>query len=433
MKIQCQALDHYGNGILKQGKNKLHYKDALVGETFLCRLSKGKLEVVKRLDASLVRVEPFCRYYNECGGCQLQHMHYDAELVYKKDIVYQNLSKYNIQTTINDTIKDQYPYYYRTKLITTYQPAKNNTLISGLYEEESHRLVEVIDCPIQNKLGNRIIKTINEILIKHKIKAYDEDKQTGVIRHLLIRVGLKTNEVLVCFIIGSKVFPGVNNILKDLIKDPHIKSVYLNINQRRSSAVLGRQFRHLYGSKFITDELLGLKFLIGPDTFYQVNPLQAEKLYNKAIEGLKLNQKDVLLDCYSGIGTISLSAAKYVKAVIGVEYVKSSVDVAIKNAKINHINNATFICDDATKYIYKPIKPFNKLIVDPPRSGLDQAFIDAIFIQKPKRIAYVSCNPETLARDLDKLSKIYFIEQVTPLDMFCHTYHIESVAILSLR
>lgn len=431
--ITCQTLDNYGNGILKYERLYLRYKDALIGDVFECVIKNRKIEVIKRIKDSKDRTTPFCPYYHLCGGCQLQHMHYLKELDYKKHVVKSHLKKVNLTPVINDTIKDEDPYHYRTKLITTYQPGHKHKLISGLYEEESHRLVEVKDCPIQNKLGNRIIKTINNILIKHKIKAYDEDKQTGIIRHLLIRVGLHTNEVLVCFIIGSNVFPGINNVLKDLTKDPHIKSVYLNINQRKSSAITSNRFKHLYGAKYIKDKLLGLTYLIGPDTFYQVNPTQAEKLYDVAIKGLELTKTDTLLDCFSGIGTISLTASKYVKEVIGVEYVKASTELAIRNAKLNQITNATFITDDATTFIHTFQKPFNKLIVDPPRSGLDKSFIEAILLKKPQRISYVSCNPETLARDLNILKTAYHIESVTPLDMFCHTYHIESVTLLTLK
>lgn len=426
MNIKCEKLDNYGNGLLRIDKKVITHKDALIGELF----SYGK-ELTRISDAK-ERVKPFCKAYLSCGGCQIQHMNYTYQLEYKRNIILNYFKQHNINTLVHQTIEDKEQRYYRTKLITTYQQ-KHNKLHFGLYEESSHKLVSIEECPIQNKLGNRILKTINQLLVKHKIKAYNEDKQTGTIRHVVVRVGYKTQEVLVCFVIGSDVFPGINNVLKDLTKEPHIKSIYLNYNNRKSSAVFGKRFKHLYGEKTIKDSLLGYTFLIGADTFYQVNPPQAERLYQEAIKGLDLSKDEVLLDCYSGIGTITITASKYVKEAIGVEYNKQSVDLANRNKTINNINNVTFYQGDATNYILNANKTFDKLIVDPPRMGLDKAFIDAVLKLKPKKIAYVSCNPSTLSRDLSYFKEKYDIEYTIPLDMFPQTYHVESITLLSLK
>jgi len=431
--LTCNSIDSRGQGILYHEGTKGYFRDILIGETFECDINNNQINIIKRITDSPERVVPFCPYYDKCGGCQLQAMSYQAQIDYKKEVIRKELSKYKINTTINDTVASDNPKHYRTKLLTTYSKNKKNQLIAGFYEENTHKLINITDCPIQNKLGNKTLKLINSLLIKHKIEAYDEDRRTGVIRHLLIRVGIHTDEVLVCFVIGSEVFPGINNILKELKKQPNIKSVYLNYNNRKTSAVLGNKFKLLYGKKTITDTLLGLNYNIGPDTFYQVNPHQTEKLYQIAVEKLDLNEKDVLLDCYSGIGTIALTAAKYAKEVIGVELNQNSVTMANENKRLNNINNATFIVKDAKEFILQSSQRFNKLIVDPPRLGLDKAFIDAINKIKPEKIVYVSCNPITLARDLDLFKINYNIEIVTPVDMFSQTYHVENIVLLSLK
>lgn len=432
----CVEVNSSGLGILKDGNLTYTYKDCLVGETFLYEHAKNKIKILKRLTDSKDRVNPFCKYYDTCGGCQIQHMSYANQLKFKKETVINDLKMFFVKTTVNDTIEDKDQTHYRNKLITTYKPINRKQFIAGMYEENTHKVVKVVDCPIQNKLGNKVIKYINGLLIKHKVEAFDEDKRTGVLRHILIRVGVHTNEVLVCLVSGQKVFPGINNLLKDITKEPSIKSVYLNINERKSSAVLSNNFKHLYGSKYIKDELLGLTFMIGPDTFYQINPDQTKILYKHAIETLELSKEDDLLDCYSGIGTITLSASKHAKSVTGVEYNHASTEMAIENAKVNKITNAKFYTDDATTFILRAVsekKYYSKIIVDPPRMGLDKAFIEAVIKMKPKRFTYVSCNPATLSRDLSLFEKDYIIESVTPLDMFPQTYHVECVASLRLK
>jgi len=428
--LTCNSIDSRGLGVLYHEGVKGYFRDILIGETFECDIDNNQIKIKKRLTDSQDRVEPFCQYYERCGGCQLQTMTYLAQINYKKDVMVKELNKYQIKTIVENTIASNNPKNYRTKLLTTYSKNKQNQLIAGFYEENTHKIINVSDCPIQNQLGNKIIKHVNTLLKKHKIEVYDEDKKTGVIRHLLVRVGIHTDEVLVCFVIGSEVFPGINNILKELKKEPNIKSIYLNYNNRKTSAVLGSRYKLLYGKKTITDRLLGLNYNIGPDTFYQVNPNQTEKLYQIAIDKLDLNKNDVLLDCYSGIGTIALTASKYAKEVIGVELNQNSVLMADENKKMNQIENATFIASDAKDFILNNSQMFNKIIVDPPRLGLDKSFIDSVDKMKPEKIVYVSCNPITLARDLDLFKNHYHVKSVTPVDMFSQTYHIESVTLL---
>ena len=431
--LTCNSIDSRGLGVLYHEGIKGYFRDILIGETFECDIDKNQINIKKRVTDSPDRVTPFCQYYEKCGGCQLQSMTYLAQIEYKKDVIIKELNKYQIDTIVENTIASNNPKHYRTKLLTTYSKNKQSQLIAGFYEENTHQIVNVSDCPIQNQLGNKMIKLVNNLLKKHKIEAYDEDRKTGVIRHLLIRVGIHTDEVLVCFVIGSEVFPGINNILKELKQQTNIKSIYLNYNNRKTSAVLGNKYKLLYGKKTISDTLLGLNYHIGPDTFYQVNPYQTEKLYQIAIDKLNLNKNDILLDCYSGIGTIALTAAKYAKEVIGVELNQNSVTISNENKKMNQIENATFIVSDAKDFILNNSRMFNKIIVDPPRLGLDKAFIDSVNKMKPEKIVYVSCNPITLARDLDMFKRYYHIKSVTPVDMFSQTYHVESVTLLSLK
>ena len=313
----------------------------------------------------------------------------------------------------------------------------NKKIVAGFYEENTHKIVNAHDCDIQDKISNQIINTIKVLMKKHKLLPYDEDKDEGIIRHVMIKRSEATKEILVIIVTPSSFFPGRNNLLKDLLKaHPEITSVVHNFNPRQTSVVLGDQEKTLFGKGYIEDILLNKRFVIGSKTFYQINSKQTEVLYNKVIEFLEPTKNDTILDAYAGIGTIGIILSSYVKQVVAVEINKDSVLNARKNASLNQVSNFRIEATDAKDYIqFLQDNQINldAIVVDPPRAGLELPFIESIMAIKPKKVIYVSCNPETLARDLRQLSKLYNVDKIQPVDMFSQTYHVENVCLLTLK
>ena len=376
------------------------------------------------------RVDVKCNSYTKCGSCKLMHYKYDKQLEFKRNNIQLLFKNKGINAKINECIGMIDPFFYRNKVIASIS-YENKKIVYGMYEENSHEVVYNKNCLIQNKILNDILVSIKEELDKLKIRP---EGYGGVLRHIMLRIGIKTNEVLIVFVTNNDLFPGRNELVKNLTKKhKEIKTIIQNTNPRNTPIVFGNKDRILYGLGFINDELLGIKYKISHKSFYQVNPIQTEKLYSKAIELANLNKDDIVLDCYSGIGTISLSIAKYVKEVIGVEIVKEAVTDAISNAKLNNIKNARFYLDDCKKYMYNYHGNIDSLFVDPPRSGLENEFINSIRRLKPKKIIYISCNPITQVDDLSKLLDLYEIKVIQPVDMFPHTIHCENIVSLVLK
>lgn len=329
----------------------------------------------------------------------------------------------------------EHPYYYRNKVHAVFDRDRRGTIISGTYETGTHHVVPVENCLIEDQKSQEIIRTIRDLLKSFKIKTYDEDTGYGVFRHALIRRGFQTGEIMVVLVLGSPILPSKNNFVKALRKaHPEITTVVLNINDKKTSMVLGEREQTLYGPGFIKDKLCGCTFRISPKSFYQVNPVQTEILYQTAIDYAGLTGKETVIDAYCGIGTIGLAAAKKAKSVIGIELNKDAVRDARINARENQIKTARFYQGDAGEFMVKMAERgehADVVFMDPPRSGSTEQFLASVVKLQPKRIVYVSCNPETLARDLKYLRRTdYQVKKVQPVDMFPWCEHVEVVTCL---
>lgn len=374
-----------------------------------------------------------CPLAKKCGGCQLQNMTYDRQLKWKQARCEILLKKFG---KVEKIIGMDNPYHYRNKVQAAFGRTKSGKIISGVYQSGSHRIVSVDSCMTEDIVADEIIVDIREMLPKFKIWTYDEDKGTGFLRHVLVKRGFTSGEVMVVLVGSSGYFPMKKKFTAALLeKHPEITTVVLNINPKDTNLVLGEKEEVLFGNGYIEDTLCGCIFRISPKSFYQINPVQTEKLYGKAMELAELSENTSVLDAYCGIGTIGLVAAKTAGKVIGVELNRDAVKDAISNCKRNGMENARFYCADAGDFMQELAEngeKFDVVFMDPPRSGSSKKFIDSLVASAPQRVVYISCNPETLARDLNMLThKGYKVKKICPVDMFPHTNHIETVCLLS--
>ena len=376
-----------------------------------------------------------CSVAKKCGGCQFQGTAY-AEQLKKKQKTEEDLLKAFGKVEPIIGMKD--PYYYRNKMHRTFGRDRKGNAICGTYQEGTHKIVPVEECLIEDQKSQEIVKTILGLLKSFKIKTYDEDTGYGLLRHVLVRRGFKTGEIMVVLVLGSPILPSKNNFVKALRKvHPEISTVVINVNDKRTSMILGEKESVVYGKGFIRDELCGCNFRISPKSFYQVNPVQTEILYQTAIDFAGLTGKEEVIDAYCGIGTIGLVAAKHAKKVIGVELNGDAVRDAKVNAKENDIKNAEFYKGDAGEFMEAMAakkQSVDVVFMDPPRAGSDEKFMSSVVKMGPKKVVYVSCNPETLARDLKFMKKKgYKIEKIQPVEMFPFTEHVETVCLLSRK
>lgn len=376
-----------------------------------------------------------CPYAGKCGGCQYQGMDYGSQLKEKQKYVQKLLKNYGKPEPI---LGMENPYYYRNKVHAVYKHQKNGEIISGIYEEGTHKVVPVESCQIENQEADKVIQTIRKLAKSFKIKIYNEDSGYGLLRHVLIRYGRVTGEMMVVLVAASPIFPSKNNFVKALRKEhPEITTVVLNINDKSTSMVLGERNIILYGKGYIEDELCGCRFRISPNSFYQVNPVQTEVLYQKAISLAGLSGKEKVIDAYCGIGTIGLIAASHCKEVIGIELNREAVKDAIGNAKRNSIKNVRFYQGDAGDFLVSMAQKGEKadvVFMDPPRAGSSEKFMESAVKMGPEKIVYISCNPDTLERDLKYLTrKGYQVDRICPVDMFPFTDNIENVCLLSRK
>ena len=376
-----------------------------------------------------------CPHFKSCGGCQYLDMPYEKQLEHKKKEVADLLRPFcKVETIIG--MDD--PFHYRNKVHAVMARDRKGRIISGVYKEGTHTVLPVETCLIENKKADEIIGTIRELLPSFKMKVFDEDTGYGFLRHVLVRTAHATGEIMVVLITASPVFPSKNNFVKALRKvHPEITTVVQNVNDRNTSMVLGEKEHVLYGPGFIVDVLCGKKFRISSKSFYQINPVQTEKLYNLAIEAAGLTGKEMVVDAYCGIGTIGIVAASAAKEVIGVELNKDAVRDAVTNAKVNGEKNIRFYNNDAGKFMVQMASQnahADVVFMDPPRSGSTEEFMDAVAILNPDRVVYVSCNPETLARDLAYFKKKgYRAEKAWAVDQFPMTGHVETVCLLGRK
>mgnify|MGYP004572907103 FL=1 len=373
-----------------------------------------------------------CTLYKKCGGCQLQNMEYERQLQFKQATVVKLIGRF---CRVNRIIGMKNPFHYRHKVQAAFGKVGGN-IISGVYQSSTHKIVKVDSCLIENQKADEIIVTIRKLLKEFKLGVFNEKILKGFLRHVLVRVGYKTGEVMVVMVTGTKDFPKKRDFIKKLLEiHPEITTVVQSVNNKFTTLVLGKEFITLYGKGFIEDELCGCRFKISPASFYQINPEQTEILYNTAVKFMELTGNETVVDAYCGTGTIGIIAAKSAKSVIGVELNSNAVADAKINAKLNNTENIKFYNADAGKFMVEMAE--NKMtadvvIMDPPRAGSDKNFMRSVVTLAPKKVVYVSCNPETLSRDLKFfVTNGYRAKKAVPVDMFPHTKHVETVVMLT--
>ncbi|MBE5933711.1 MAG: 23S rRNA (uracil(1939)-C(5))-methyltransferase RlmD [Lachnospiraceae bacterium] len=375
-----------------------------------------------------------CPFSDKCGGCQYIDKTYEEQLDIKEKELCKLLGGFGNMEPI---IGSDNPYHYRNKVNAAFKRKKSGEIISGTYAEGTHNILPVTNCYIEDEQATKIMSTIRDLVRSFKITTHNEDTGYGLLKHVMIRTARKTGQIMVVLVTASPVFPSKNNFVKALRNvHPEITTVVQNINQKHTSMVLGDRNQIMYGKGFIEDVLCGKRFRISPNSFYQINPGQTEKLYMKAIEFAGLTGKEVVLDAYCGIGTIGIVASDKAKEVIGVELNKEAVHDAISNAKLNGVKNIQFYNNDAGIFMVGMANEGAKVDVvfmDPPRTGSDQAFMSSVMKLAPKKIVYISCGPDTLARDLKYMTKDgkYKVERMVGCDMFSFTSHVETVVLLS--
>lgn len=438
--LQGKCVDYTfdGQGIVKINNRVIFVPSLLKDEEAEIEILYHKKDfdvgkIKKIIKFSPFRIVPKCKTSTSCGGCVFQNLDYKKQIDLKRDLVNNNLK--NIAKTdkkVENFISMNDPYYYRNKVQVPFQYDKQHRLIYGFYKSKTHDVVYNPDCVIEDKRANKILADLRNLFISFNIEPYNEDTRKGFIRHVLIKTSYYYDEIMVVLITNEIEFKNKNNFVKELIKlNPSIVTIIQNVNKRDTNVILGEKEIILYGKGYIKDKLLNTDFLISSKSFYQTNPIQTEKLYSLAIKKANLNKNDVVLDCYCGIGTISLIVSKYVKEVTGVEIVKDAIKDANNNKKLNNIKNVNFICMDAKDYIVE--NKFDVIFVDPPRKGLEKELIDRILKLNIKKIIYISCDPGTLSRDLNLLKDKYQIDTIDCVDMFPFSFHIETVCSLSLK
>jgi len=393
----------------------------------------GKIENI--IEPSEDRIEPECEVYGKCGGCNIMHMSYDAELEYKRQKVEDSIRHIaKLKTEVLPVIKADKLNNYRNKVQIPVGLDKDGNAAAGFYSLRSHNIIPNCNCIIQNKTSLPILEAVVKWMNDFNIPPYNENNNTGSVRHIYIRIAEATGEIMVAIVINTRRVQYTNELVEALIP-LGVKTVICNINREKTNVVLGDKNLILYGDGRITDELCGLKFSISTHSFFQVNHDQTEKLYKTAMDAANIKKEDTVFDIYCGIGTISLYAAKFAKKVIGIEIVPEAVEDAKNNAKLNEINNAEFYCGDAGEVAQELISNGEKadvVIIDPPRKGCDIKLINQILNINPKRVVYISCNPSTLARDLKYFNEQgYLVGSVQPVDMFVYSSHVETVVLMS--
>ena len=437
---KCIDISSEGKGVVKVNRD-IYFVDGLfIGEEADIEVLYQRAGVyfgkVKKLHVlSKDRIQPKCKVCTSCGGCQYQQINYQTQLVYKTKRVKEALQRIGgININVPLCLGMDNPYFYRNKIQMPYGKDRKGNVVYGFFKENSHEIIPVKECMIEDERAAPILWDIKELVKKMNIPIYNEDSGKGILRYVLIRTSHHYKELMVVLVTSMMNFPGQRNFVDALTKmHPEITTVVENVNKRHTNVILSNQEKVLFGLGFIKDKILDLTFEISASSFFQVNPIQVEILYKTALNLVKFDEKPVVLDAYAGVGTIGLIAARNASRVISVEINKDAHRNAIENAKRNNINNIEFYCDDAGNFINNFDGELDIVIMDPPRKGSDEKFLSTLLNKKPKQIIYVSCDPETLARDLKYLSPLYEVNYVQPVDMFPMTAHIETIVELSLK
>ena len=433
-----------GEGIAKIDNFTIFVPGAIKGEKIKILIVKvlsshafGK--IIEILNESETRQDSDCLTYKRCGGCNLRHIKYEETLRMKQNAVQSLVNKtFKNKLKVEETVGMENPFHYRNKAQYPLGINKEGEPVIGVFANRTHEVIPMEKCLIQNPQSEQIGKFILEFIKKNNISIYDEKTRKGLFRHLVIKVGIKTNQIMCVLVINGKSIPKESELIeKLLVKFPNIKTIVKNINMKNTNVILGQENINIYGDGYIEDKLGEYIFKISPLSFYQVNPIQAEKLYNLGVEMAQISKNDTVFDLYCGIGTISLFMAKYAKKVYGIEIVKEAVIAANENALLNEVGNTEFYAGDVEVVLDDLIN--NKgvkadiVMFDPPRKGLDKNSINNILKIKPKKIVYISCNPATLVRDLAEFEDLYDVQKIVPVDMFPWTGHVECCSVLYLK
>jgi len=433
-----------GEGIAKINDFTIFIPGAIKGEKVKILIVKvlssyafGK--ILEILEKSENRIEPDCKTYKRCGGCNLRHIKYQETLKLKQNAVQSLVDKtLKNKIRVKETIGMENPYYYRNKVQYPVGIDKNGKPQIGVFANRSHEIIPIEKCFIQNEKSEEIAKYIFELWNENNYTIYNEETRKGLLRHIVIKTGIKTNQYMCILVVNGQGFDNEKEFVSKIAnKYKEIRAIIVNSNMKNTNVILGLENRTIFGKGYIEDKLGEYIFKISPLSFYQVNPIQAEKLYNLGIQKANITKDDIVFDLYCGIGTISLFMSKYAKKVYGIEIVEEAIKAAKENAKINNVDNVEFIAGDVEKalsnIIYdRKIIP-DIVMVDPPRRGLDNTSINNILSIKSKRLVYISCNPATLVRDLAKLEEMYEVKEIVPVDMFPFTSHVECIAVLYLK
>lgn len=435
--VDIVDMGHTGVGIGKYEGFTVFVEGGIIEDKIEVKIIKTKKnyaegEIVKVIEASPFRVDRECSDdLIDCGGCQVMHLDYQKQLDIKTNSVKETIKRIGKieDVKVHDTIGMDKPFRYRNKAQFPIGKRGSETVL-GFYKKKSHDIIPMDKCIIQHDVNDKIAEVVKNYIDRNNVSVYDERKHEGILRHLVTKVGFKTKEVMVILVANAKKIPNVEELVIDLKENiDGFKTLVLNVNTKKGNVVLGRQNKVLYGEGIIQDYIEDLKFNISPLSFFQVNPMQTEVLYNKALEYANLSGNENVLDIYCGIGTISLFLAKKAKMVYGVEIVEDAIEDAVVNAEINNIDNVEFYAGEAevvAPSLYEEGKVANVVVVDPPRKGCDERVLDTIVSMNPSKVVYVSCNPSTLARDLAYLDERgYKCEEIQPVDMFPHTMHVE--------
>lgn len=450
LEVVIDALGSEGEGIAHIDGYALFIKDAVIGDKVLVKIMKTKknygfARLINIIEPSKDRVEPRCPIARQCGGCQIQHYAYDAQLAYKQNKVTECFKRIGhfgdeIDTMMEPIIGMEDPYYYRNKAQFPVGKNKEGEIVTGFYASRTHSIIDTSHCYIQAEVNEELLNIVKDFMKEEEIPPYDEENHTGLVRHILTRVGFVTGEIMVCIVINGSKLPSHEKLVDRLTQVKGMTSITINVNKEKSNVILGQKVKTLWGQGYITDYIGDIKYQISPLSFYQVNPVQTKRLYETALEYADLSGNEIVWDLYCGIGTISLFLAKKAKQVYGVEIVPQAIEDAKKNAEINNIENAEFFVGAAEYLMPEKYEESegqmsaDVVVVDPPRKGCEEALLETIVKMNPNRVVYVSCDPATLARDCRYLCDNGFeLKRIRAVDQFGHTGHVETVVSLSLK
>ena len=447
--VEIKDIGISGEGIGKVDGYTLFIKDAVVGDVVEAKIMKAKknygyAKMMNIIHPSDMRVLPRCSVARQCGGCQIQEMDYGNQLGFKYEKVRNNLIRLgDISVELLDRVMEpicgmEQPFRYRNKAQFPIGKDRNGKLTAGFYAGRTHSIIPIPDgdCVLGVEENKKVLQEILDYMEKYGVEPYDEASHSGLVRHVLIRKGFSTNEIMVCLVINGKMLPHKRELVKKLTAVKGMTSISCSVNEEKTNVIMGDQIKTIWGKDYITDYIGTVKYQISPLSFYQVNPVQTEKLYGIALDYAGLTGEETVWDLYCGIGTISLFLAQKAKRVYGVEIVSQAIDDAKNNARINHIHNASFYVGKAEEVLPQKYKEEgiygDVIVVDPPRKGCEEAVLDTMVKMQPRRIVYVSCDSATLARDVKYLRKQgYELEKVRTVDMFPQTVHVETVVLMS--